>query len=107
MFDQSMNSYRRGLGNGVLVNPKLFIIEKVNFGPHIKCWSNLVKLSQTWSNVFKLVLFGTGRYIYSHIYLIYDKSEALECFKDHSRLVALQTNRGREITISLIPRVYK
>ena len=36
-FNQSMNSYRRGLRNGVLVNPKLFILEKVNFGPHIKC----------------------------------------------------------------------
>ena len=57
-----MNSYRRGLPNGVLVNPKLFILEKVNFGPYIKCWSNLVKLSQTWSNVFKLVLFGAGHY---------------------------------------------
>ena len=58
-----MNSYRRGLRNGVLVNLKIFILEKFNFGPHIKCWSNLVKLSQTWSNVFKLVLFGTGHYI--------------------------------------------
>ena len=58
-----MNSYRRGLRNGVLVNPKIFILEKFNFGPHIKCWSNLVKLSQTWSNVFKLVLFGAGHYI--------------------------------------------
>ena len=57
-----MNSYRRGLRNGVLVNPKIFILEKVNFGPYIKCWSNLVKLSQTWSNVFKLVLFGAGHY---------------------------------------------
>ena len=41
-----MNLYRRGLQNGVLVNPKLFILEKVNFGPHIKCWSNMVKLGQ-------------------------------------------------------------
>ena len=57
-----MNSYRRDLRNGVLVNPKLFILEKVNLDPHIKCWSNLVKLSQTWSNVFKLILFGTGHY---------------------------------------------
>ena len=49
-----MNSYRRGLQNGVLVNPKLSILEKVNS----------IKLSQTWSNVLKkkLVLFGTGRY---------------------------------------------
>ena len=59
-----MNSYRRGLRNGVLVNSKLFIFEKFNFGQHIKCWSNLVKLSQTWSNVFKLVLFGAGHYIF-------------------------------------------
>ena len=58
-----MNSYRRGLRNGVLVNPKQFILQKFNFGPYIKCWSNLVKLSQTWSNVFKLVLFGAGHYI--------------------------------------------
>ena len=38
-----MSSYRRGLRNGVLVNPKLSILEKFN----------LVKLSQTWSNVLK------------------------------------------------------
>ena len=38
-----MNSYRRGLRNGVLVNPKLFILEKVNLGPHTNYWSNLVK----------------------------------------------------------------
>ena len=38
-----MNLYRRGLRNGVLVNLKLSILEKVN----------TVKLSQTWSNVFK------------------------------------------------------
>ena len=57
-----MNSYRRGLRNDVLVSLKLFILEKVNFDPHIKCWSNLVKLSQTWSNVLQLVLFGAGHY---------------------------------------------
>ena len=50
-----MNSYRRGLRNGVLVNPKLFILEKVNFGPHAKCWSNLVKYGQTQSNLVKRV----------------------------------------------------
>ena len=38
-----MNSYRRSLRNGALVNPKLFILEKFNLGPHTKCWSNLVK----------------------------------------------------------------
>ena len=38
-----MNSYRRGLQNGILVNPKLFLLEKVNLGPHTNCWSNLVK----------------------------------------------------------------
>ena len=54
-----MNSYRQGLRNGVLVNLKLFILEKVNFGPHAKCWSNLVKLGQT---CHKLVLFGAGHY---------------------------------------------
>ena len=64
-----MNSYRRGLQIGVLVNPNLFILEKFNFGPHINCWSNLVKLSQIWSNLIKLgqtrcklILFGTGHY---------------------------------------------
>ena len=77
-FNPSMNSCRRGLRNGVLVNPKLFILEKVNFDQPIKCWSNLVKLSQTWSNVFKLVLFGAGHYILSllmqhvsHEYMLY------------------------------------
>ena len=46
-----MNSYRRGLRIGVLVNPKLFILEKVNFTPPTigwLTWSNLVKLGQTW-----------------------------------------------------------
>ena len=38
-----MNSYQRGLQNGVFVNPKLFILEKVNLGPHTNYWSNLVK----------------------------------------------------------------
>ena len=64
-FNPSMNSCRRGLRNGVLVNPKLFILEKVNFGQPTKCWSNLVKLvklNQTWSNALQLVVFGTGHY---------------------------------------------
>ena len=39
-----MNSYRRGLQSGVLVNPKLFILEKFNLGPPTICWSNLIKL---------------------------------------------------------------
>ena len=43
-----MNSYRRGLRNGVLVNLKLFIIEKVNLAPPTFGWS-------TWSNLVKLV----------------------------------------------------
>ena len=47
-----MNSYRRGLRNGVLVNTKLFILEKVNLGPHINCWSNLVK---RFKNLYYLV----------------------------------------------------
>ena len=42
-----MNSYRRGLRNGVLANLKLSILEKVNS----------VKLSQTWSNVLKKNLY--------------------------------------------------
>ena len=50
-----MNSYRQGLRSGVLFNPKLFILEKVNFGPHTKCWSNLVKSGQTCYNLFYLV----------------------------------------------------
>ena len=55
-----MNSYRRGLRGGVLVNPKLFILEKVNLDPHTNCWSNLVKLSQTWSNVLKTCISWYG-----------------------------------------------
>ena len=55
MFNLSVNSYRRGLRNDVLVNPKLFILEKVNLAPHTKGWSNLVKLDQTWSNLVKRV----------------------------------------------------
>ena len=50
-----MNSYRRGLRDGVLVNPKLFVLEKVNLAPPTIGWS-------TWSNLVKLVLFGAGHY---------------------------------------------
>ena len=47
-----MNSPQRGLRNGVLVNSKLFILEKVNLGPHTNCWSNLVK---RFKNLYYLV----------------------------------------------------
>ena len=43
-----MNSYRRGLRIGVLVNPKLFVLENVNLAPPTIGWS-------TWSNLVKLV----------------------------------------------------
>ena len=59
-----MNSCRQGLRNGVLVNPKLFILEKFNFGQPIKYWSN----------VFKLVLFGAGHY---NGHPVYSQSESL------------------------------
>ena len=59
-FRPSMNSYRRGLRNGALVNPKLFILEKVNFGQHTKRWSNLVKSSQIWSNVLQTFIIWYG-----------------------------------------------
>ena len=62
-----MKSYRRGLRNGTLVDPKLFILEKVNFGQHTKCWSNLVNLVKLGQTCCKLVLFGTGHYIKSWI----------------------------------------
>ena len=65
-----MNSYRRGLRDGVLVNPKLFILEKVNLGPHTNCWSNLVKLSQTWSNVLKTCI------------IWYESLHSVQAFKD-------------------------
>ena len=51
--------------NSVLVNPKLFILEKVNLAPPTigwSTWSNLVKLGQTCSNVLQLVLFSVGHY---------------------------------------------
>ena len=47
-----MNSYRRGLRNCFLFKPKLFILEKVNLGPHTNCWSNLVK---RFKNLYYLV----------------------------------------------------
>ena len=47
-----MNSYRRGLQNGVLVNPKLFILGKVNLAPPTIGWLNLVKLVK---NLYYLV----------------------------------------------------
>ena len=43
-----MNSYRQGLRSGVLVNTKLFILEKVNICPTYYWLVNLVKLGQTW-----------------------------------------------------------
>ena len=43
-----MNSYRRGLRNDVLVNPKLFILEKVNLAPHTNGWSNVLKTCIIW-----------------------------------------------------------
>ena len=59
-----MNSYRRGLRSGTLVNLKIFLLEKVKLG---RTWSNLVKLGQTWSSVLKTRIiwygslqFGTG-----------------------------------------------
>ena len=41
-----MNSYRQGLRNGVLFNPKLFILEKV--GQLGQPWSNLLKSCIIW-----------------------------------------------------------
>ena len=55
-----MNSYRRGLRNGVLVNPKLFILEKVNLAPPTIGWSNLAKLGQTLSNLLKTCIIWYG-----------------------------------------------
>ena len=55
-----MNSYRRGLRSGVLDNPKLFILEKVNLGPPTIGWSNLVKLGQTWSHLLKSCIIRYG-----------------------------------------------
>ena len=52
-----MNLYRRGLRNGVLVNPKLFILEKLNLAPHTNAWSNLVKRVK---NLYYLVRVVTG-----------------------------------------------
>ena len=48
-----MNSYRRGLRNGVLVNPKLFILEKFNLAPPTIGWS-------TWSNLLKTCIIWYG-----------------------------------------------
>ena len=59
-FRPSMNSYRRGLRNGALVNPKLFLLEKVNFGQPTKCWSNLVNSGQTLSNAFQTCIIWYG-----------------------------------------------
>ena len=48
-----MNSYRRGLRNGVLVNPKLFVLEKFNLAPPTVGWS-------TWSNLLKTCIIWCG-----------------------------------------------
>ena len=64
-----MNSYRRDLQNGILVNPKFFILEKVNLGPHTNCWSNLVK---RFKNLYYLVRVVTDMMFYGlNIYMKY------------------------------------
>ena len=58
-----MNSYRRGLRNGVSVNQKLFVLEKVNLAPPTigwSTWSNWVKLGQTLSNLLKTCIIWCG-----------------------------------------------
>ena len=55
-----MNSYRRGLRNSVLVNPKIFILEKVYLGPHTKCWSNLVKRVKNSYYLVRVVTIDAG-----------------------------------------------
>ena len=47
-----MNSYRRGLQNDVLVNPKVLILEKSQLGPTYYWLVNLVKLVK---NLYYLV----------------------------------------------------
>ena len=59
-----MNSYRRGLRNGVLVNPKLFILEKVNLAPPTIGWTNLVKLIK---NLYYLVRVVTQILVGQHL----------------------------------------
>ena len=82
-----MSSYQLGLRNGVLVNPKLFILEKFNFGPHAKCWSIP---SQLWSNLVKrvtnlyyLVRVITGRRPDGGIPLVYADREGTRGYGDH------------------------
>ena len=48
-----MNSYRRGLPNGFLVNPKLSILEK-------STWALILIVGQTWSNVLKTCIIWYG-----------------------------------------------
>ena len=54
-----MNSYRRGLRNGVLVNPKLFILEKVNLAPPTIGWSTWANLVNLVKNLYYLVRVAT------------------------------------------------
>ena len=97
-FRLSMNSYRRGLRNGVLVNPKLFLLKKVNFGQHTKCWSNLVKSSQTWSNVLQTCIIWYGSlhttpllHGQARIVLQYSLISATELFVNVSALLLCAT----------------
>ena len=59
-----MNSYQRGLRNGVLVNPKLFILEKVNLAPPYISWSTWSILVKLVKNLYYLVRVFTPRSIW-------------------------------------------
>ena len=69
-----MNSYRRGLRNGVLFNAKLFIFEKVNLGPYTNYWSNLVKC---FKNLYYLVR------VVTHVVLVFIVSDRDPRFTTH------------------------
>ena len=58
MFNTSVNSYRRGIRNAVLVNPKLFILEKVNLAPPTIGWKNLVKLFKNLYYLVRVITLG-------------------------------------------------
>ena len=95
-----MNSYRRGLLNGALVNPKLFILEKVNFGQHTKCWSNLVKSSQTWSNVLQTCIIW-----YGSLQLGWEMGQQIISDEDHDCFGKLTNQFASEGSLIFLPNI--
>ena len=100
-----MNSYRRGLKNGVLVNPKLFILEKVNLAPPTIGLSNLVKLVKNLYYLVRVVTDGQSERI---IQVLEDMLRACVLdhkgsWEEHLPLVEFAYNNSYQASIQMTP----